>query len=238
MINFAAPTFAGLWMFAYLLGAIPVSYLFGRIIGGVDLRNRGSGNVGGSNLASQLGRRWFPVIIAIDLARGAVPVLVGQFVLGLGDYAWLLVITPLFTLLGNAWSPFLRFTGGRSVGVWAGGLLGISPSLLLAGLVAYLGTWLATRRSAESLLAIMVLLPFVCLAWSDAWVLSGSPQQLAAYAAAGVMIILVKRLVSNGGPLPPDLPLGSVMVNRLVRDRDIADRKQWLSRVGDQRGDF
>ena len=226
--------FVALWAAAYLIGAIPFSYLLARILGGIDLRRHGSGNVGGSNLASQLGRRWFPVVIAVDFARGAGPALIGQFPLGLSEHPWLLIVTPLFTVLGNAWSPFLRFTGGRSVGVWAGGLVGISPSLFAAALLAYLGTWLATRRSAESLLAIMALLPLVCLAWPDLWVLVGTPQAFAAYAAAGAALILVKRLAANGGRLPTDLPRSTVLVNRLLRDRDIADRRQWLARTTDQ----
>ncbi len=226
------PLVIGLWASAYLIGAMPVSYLLGRALGGIDLRRHGSGNVGGSNLASQLGRRWLPVVVVIDLTRGAAPVLVGQYVFGLGEQPWLLTVTPLFTVLGNAWSPFLRFTGGRSVGVWAGGVVGISPSLFIAALVAYLGVWLASRRSAESLLAVMILLPLACLLWPGDWVLVGSPQQYSVYAAAGVGLILVKRLASNGGPMPRDIPRNSVLVNRLLRDRDIADREQWLARAG------
>ena len=231
-------TIIGLWVVAYLIGATPVSYLLGRAFGGVDLRRHGSGNVGGSNLASQLGKRWFPAIIAIDLTRGAAPILVGHHVLGLNEHPWLLMLTPLFTLAGNAWSPFLRFTGGRSVGVWAGGLTGISPPLFLAALLTYLCAWFATRRSAESLLAVMLLLPLVCLAWPEGWMLVVSPPQYAVYAAAGVALILLKRLVSNGGPMPADLPRRSVVFNRLLRDRDIADRRQWLSRVGDRPREF
>lgn len=232
------PLAIGLWALAYLIGATPVSYLLGRALGGIDLRRHGSGNVGGSNLASQLGRRWFPIVIVVDLTRGAGPVLIGQFVLGLGEQPWLLIVTPLFTVLGNAWSPFLRFTGGRSVGVWAGGLVGISPSLFAAALVTYLGAWLASRRSAESLLAMMILVPLACLVWPGDWVLVGSPQQYSVYAAAGAALILIKRLASNGGPMPTDLPRSSVLINRLLRDRDIADRQQWLSRVGDRTSDF
>ncbi len=236
-------TIIPLWAAAYLIGATPISYLLARAFGGIDLRRHGSGNVGGSNLASQLGKRWFPAIIAIDLTRGAAPILLGYYVLGhylpaLSEHPWLLMLTPLFTLAGNAWSPFLRFTGGRSVGVWAGGLTGISPPLFLAALLTYLLTWFATRRSAESLLAVMLLLPLVCLAWPGQLLLVGSPQQYAVYAAAGVALILLKRLLSNGGPLPADLPRRSVMLNRLLRDRDIADRRQWLSRVGDRPRDF
>ena len=228
----------GLWAVAYLIGAMPVSYLLGRAFGGIDLRRHGSGNVGGSNLASQLGKRWFPAIIAIDLTRGAAPILVGHHALGLNEHPWLLALTPLFTLAGNAWSPFLRFTGGRSVGVWAGGLTGISPALFLAALLTYSCAWFATRRSAESLLAVMLLVPLVCLAWPEGWMLVVLPPQYAVYAAAGVALILLKRLASNGGPLPADLPRRSVMLNRLLRDRDIADRQQWLSRVGDRPREF
>lgn len=230
--------FAALWAAAYLIGATPVSYLMGRAFGGLDLRRHGSGNVGGSNLASQLGRRWLPLVVAVDLIRGAAPVLFGQFVLGLGEYPWLLVATPLFTLLGNAWSPFLRFSGGRSVGVWAGGLVGISPSLFVAALITYLCAWLASKRSAESLLVVMCVLPFVCLVWPQAWLLVGSSWQFAAYTALGAMLILSKRLVSNGGPMPDDLPRRAVMINRFLRDRDIADRQQWLTRAPDRTTDL
>lgn len=238
MLDHTLLLFLGLWAAAYLIGATPVSYLLGRTLGGIDLRRHGSGNVGGSNLASQLGRRWLPLVAVIDFARGAGPVLIGQFALGLGEHPWLLVLTPLFTLLGNAWSPFLRFSGGRSVGVWAGGVMGISPSLFLAALAAYLCGWLASRRSAESLFVIMILLPLVCLAWPDAWVLIASPNQFAIYAAAGAVLMLTKRLASNGGPMPADLPRRAVMINRFLRDRDVADRQQWLARAPDRTTDF
>ncbi len=228
----------GLWVCAYLVGAVPVSYLLGRFLGRVDLRRRGSGNVGGSNLASQLGRRWLPFVVAVDFIRGAGPILVGQFVLDMGDHAWLLIATPLFTVLGNAWSPFLKFAGGRSVGVWSGGIVGISPSLFLAALAAYLCAWLSSRRSAESLLLIMCLLPLACLFWPSSWLLVGSPAQFASFAAIGAMLILIKRLVSNGGPLPSDASRSSVLFNRLLRDRDIADRQRWLARAPDRSSDF
>ncbi len=238
MLDQTLPIVVCLWAVAYLIGATPVSYLLGRYVGGVDLRRRGSGNVGGSNLASQLGRRWMPVIIAVDFARGAGPATVGWWLVGLGDWPWLLAITPLFTLAGNAWSPFLRFAGGRSVGVWAGGILGFSPTLMLVAVAAYLLTWMVSRRSPESLLVIMALLPPVCLAWPDGLMVGISPSQLAAYAAIGSALILAKRVASNGGPWPAGCSRGSVLLNRLFRDRDIADRQQWLSRVSDRAPEF
>ena len=221
----------GLWAGAYLVGAAPVTWLLARAVAGVDLRRQGSGNVGGSNAARQLGKGWLPVVAAGDFVRGAGPALAGQYALGLGENGWLLALTPLFTIAGNCWSPLLRFAGGRSVGVWAGGILAMSPLLFGAALLAYLGGWLATRRSAEWLLAMMALLPPVSAAWPAGWMLVGTPGQLAGYTAAGGAIILVKRLVSNGEPLTEGAPRSRVLLNRLFRDRDIADREGWVSRM-------
>lgn len=291
-----ALTAVALWALAYLVGALPVSYLLARIVGGIDLRRHGSGNLGGSNLAAQLGRRWLPVVVAVDFVRGAGPILLGHYALGLGGhtwgghswdgyawggYPWVLAVTPLFSIAGNCWSPFLGFTGGRSVGIWAGGILAMSPLLFLTGLAAYLAGWLLTRRSAECLLGMMVILPlaaallptpavlpnsfltgsflpgsflpgallsdpflpgylmpdsflsdtFLSSPFLMASFLTGGAAPLAVFIAAGGALILLKRLTSNGEPLPKHLPRSSVILNRLLRDRDIADRQQWVSRT-------
>ena len=226
----AANLFA-LWVAAYLIGAAPVSYLLARTVGGIDLRQHGSGNVGASNVASQLGKPWWLVVAVIDFSRGAVPLLLGHHVFGLGGAAWLLMLAPLFTILGNNWSPFLRFAGGRSVGIWAGGIIGFAPLFFVAALLFYLLGWRATRRSAEWLLVVMVTLPALALAWPERFLLAGGTEQMALFTGAGALLILVKRLLSNGAP-PADLPRGSVLLNRLLRDRDIADREEWLARAG------
>lgn len=232
-----AATLIGLWLVAYLIGALPVSYLLGRILGGIDLRQHGSGNVGASNFASQMGRKWWLPIAAIDMARGAGPILVAQYVLGLSHLGWWLMPIPLFTILGNGWSPFLRFTGGRSVGAWAGGILGMSPLFFAAGLALYVLGWRVTRRSAEWLLVVMITLPAIAMAWPERFLPVGGNEQLAAFSAAGAGLILVKRLASNGQPAPKDLSRSRVLLNRLLRDRDITDREEWLARTAEFRND-
>ena len=62
-------------------------------------------------------------------------------------------------------------------------------------------------------------------------VLLGGPAPLAVFIAAGSAVILLKRLTSNGEPLPAHRSRSSVLLNRLLRDRDIADRQQWVSRT-------
>lgn len=232
-----AATLVGLWAVAYFIGAVPFSYLLGRALGGIDLRRHGSGNVGASNLASQMGRKWWLPIAVIDMARGAGPILVGQYALGLSHMGWWLMLTPLFTILGNNWSPFLRFAGGRSVGAWAGGILGIAPLFFALGLAFYVLGWRLTRRSAEWMLVVMMALPVMAMAWPDRWLLVGGNEQLAVSAAAGAVLILMKRLASNGRPAPTNLSRSTVLFNRLLRDRDIADREEWLARTAEYRND-
>ncbi len=232
-----AATLIGLWAVAYLIGAVPMSYLLARALGGIDLRQHGSGNVGASNFASQMGKKWWLPIAIIDMGRGAGPILIGQYALGLGDTGWWLTLTPLFTILGNNWSPFLRFTGGRSVGAWAGGILGTSPPFFAVGLALYVLGWRVTRRSAEWMLAVMIALPVMAMAWPEPWLLVGGNEQLAVFAAAGAVLILAKRLASNGQPAPAGVPRSTVIFNRLLRDRDIADREEWLARTAEYRND-
>ena len=123
------------------------------------------------------------------------------------------------------------------MGAWAGGILGVSPVFFAAGLALYVLGWRVTRRSAEWLLVVMIALPALAMAWPERLLLVGGNEQLAVYSAAGAVLILLKRLASNGQPAPEDLSLSTVLLNRLLRDRDIADREEWLARTAEYRND-
>ena len=70
----------------YLAGSIPVGVLVARASGGPDPRTIGSGRTGGTNALRALGRKWAAVVVAGDLAKGAVPVLLTRLLTG-GDSA-------------------------------------------------------------------------------------------------------------------------------------------------------
>jgi glycerol-3-phosphate acyltransferase PlsY len=61
---------------SYLLGAVPTSYLAGRLGRGIDLREHGSRNLGATNLYRVLGWRYAVPVGLFDVAKGAIPVLV------------------------------------------------------------------------------------------------------------------------------------------------------------------
>lgn len=122
---------------AYLLGATPSSYLLARWMGGIDLREVGSRNLGATNLYRQLG--WKAAIPAglFDLAKGAVPVALAARV---GDApAWWPMIVGLGAVLGHVYSPFVGFKGGKGVATAAGVFLALSPASIGVAAIVWLG---------------------------------------------------------------------------------------------------
>jgi glycerol-3-phosphate acyltransferase PlsY len=121
--------FAALLVGAYLLGSVP----FGLLIAaahGIDLRKIGSGNIGATNLARALGRRWAYLCFLLDLAKGLLPTAAAGFWLGdvsgaAGLWAWLAV--GCAAVVGHIFPVYLRFKGGKGVATSFGVALGLWP---------------------------------------------------------------------------------------------------------------
>ena len=222
---------AGLYLYAYLVGSIPTAYLLAKLVKGIDVRAYGSGNVGGSNLAQQVGKRWLLPLLTFDvLVKGASPFLVGQHLLELGPDSKELLAAPLLTLAGNNWSVFLKFQGGRGIIVVVGALAVVSPWLLAIGLGIYLAGWAPTRNSPVWVLVSLAALPVV------AGVLAGAAElgiefAMVWFCAALLAMAVVKRLTANGFDPSSGLSAKKVLLNRLVFDRDVDRREDWVHRA-------
>lgn len=119
-------------LIAFLSGSIPFSVLVGRLAAGVDIRQYGDRNPGAANVLRATNWGWFAVASLLDYLKGATPVGVAWFWLGIGG--WEIVPIALAPLLGHAYSPWLRFRGGKAVaatfGVWTGLTVGAGPIML------------------------------------------------------------------------------------------------------------
>lgn len=170
----------------YLSGSIPVGVLVARASGGPDPRSIGSGRTGGTNALRALGRKWAAVVVAGDLAKGALPVLLTRVLTG-GD-STAEVIVAAAAVAGSVRSVFLRFAGGRGVGAGVGTMLVIQPlAVVLAAPVFFLAI-IATRYvSLGSLLGSAAMFPAMLLIWAVAsgWV---TPAYLI-WAAVGPVLI-------------------------------------------------
>lgn len=223
--------FAGLYVVAFLLGSFPTAYLLGRLARGIDIRQYGSGNLGGGNVLQHVGKKWFvPQLISDALIKGAGSIWLSVYVFGLDWNSPLLIGPPLLALAGNNWSPFMKFQGGRGLGVAAGTLLAFSPAVLAVALVIYFGGYLLTKEAGVWALITLLSLPVMAFFFPDA--LKMMDGGMFAWFCMGVLsVVIAKRLTSNWAPLPGDLPKRKVIVNRLFRDRDVDDRDQWVERI-------
>ncbi|HMA35470.1 MAG TPA: glycerol-3-phosphate acyltransferase, partial [Chloroflexia bacterium] len=118
----------GLLVGAYLLGAVPTSYLLGRWVLGIDLSQEGSGNLGASNLARRspaLGG----VALLLDAAKGWLPAAAG---LRLAPGAGLAAGLAFAAVVGHCWSIYrwrAPQKGGKGVATLCGALLALVPWL-------------------------------------------------------------------------------------------------------------
>ena len=222
---------AGLYLAAYLLGAVPTAYLLGKLAKGIDIRHYGSGNVGGGNVIRHVGRKWFvPQMISDTLVKGAGTIWFSVYVVGVDSHSPWVIGPPLLVLAGNNWSPFLKLQGGRGLGVAAGTLLAFSPAILAIALLTYFGGYLLSREAGIWALVTLISLPVLALVIPSGFKMADGTT-LAWFCLGILALVILKRLSSNWGPLPRDLPRGKVFVNRLFRDRDVDDRNEWVQRV-------
>jgi len=145
-----------LWILAaYLLGAIPTSYLAGKVGRGIDLREHGSKNLGATNVYRILGWKYAIPVALFDIAKGAIPVLFFSRWAGAAEHPWLPVVLGGAAVLGHMFSPYVSFKGGKGVATAAGMFLALAPvGVLLAILVWGICLWLTGYVSLSSIIAV------------------------------------------------------------------------------------
>jgi acyl phosphate:glycerol-3-phosphate acyltransferase len=122
---------------AYLAGAIPTSFIAGRLVRGIDLRQHGSGNLGATNAFRVLGWRAATPIFVIDIAKGFVPAFYFPALDGAAAPGWALAYGAA-AIIGHVFSIYVGFRGGKGVATGAGVFLALAPVAVLVGL----GIWI------------------------------------------------------------------------------------------------
>lgn len=161
------------WLFAsYLLGAIPNSYLAGKLLRGIDLREHGSGNLGATNSFRVLGPRVGAWVMILDMAKGFVPAAFFARWDGSTSWAWALAYGGL-AIVGHVFPVYMRFKGGKGVATATGVFLALSPvAVSIAAVVWLVVLRLGRMVSLASIIAATVLVVALILTESRPEVLS------------------------------------------------------------------
>ncbi|HWA16603.1 MAG TPA: glycerol-3-phosphate 1-O-acyltransferase PlsY, partial [Gemmatimonadales bacterium] len=143
---------------SYFVGSIPTSYLVGRWARGIDLREHGSRNLGATNVYRTLGWKFAIPVGLVDVAKGAVPVLLfGPRAPGVPYFP---IWCGIAAVLGHVFSVFVRFKGGKGVATAAGMVIALAPLAFPVVLVIWgLVVWGTGYVSLGSITAALVF-PF------------------------------------------------------------------------------
>jgi glycerol-3-phosphate acyltransferase PlsY len=129
---------------AYLIGGIPFGYLLVRMRTGQDVRSKGSGNIGATNVLRTTGRAAAVATLVLDIGKGCLAVwLAGKLT---NHSAAAMSLAALAVMAGHAYPVFLKFRGGKAVASFIGAFLVLTPVPLLASLALFVIVVAATRH--------------------------------------------------------------------------------------------
>jgi len=142
---------------AYILGSIPTSYIMGKLIKGIDIRDFGSGNVGATNALRILGTKIGVFTLIIDIGKGFLAVNIARIIIP-EPTDLIIITTGLFAIIGHIFTIFLKFKGGKGVATSAGVFIALVPvPITIALLVFIITVWLSKFVSLGSILAALTL---------------------------------------------------------------------------------
>jgi len=172
---------------AYLIGAIPIGFLIARAFGIGDIRRHGSGTIGATNVLRTGGKTPGILTLVGDVVKGVLAVVVGGAIAANGPVGS--AVAAVAAVVGNCWSVFLGFRGGKGVATGLGTMLRLVPLAVLPSAVVFLAVVATTRFVSLGSLLGAVGVPIVAL-------VLGYPRP-SVVAAAIVALIIVARHHQN-----------------------------------------
>lgn len=154
---------------SYLIGSIPTSIIAGKLLRGIDIRDYGSGNAGGTNAFRVLGWKTGLMVTILDIVKGAIAaisVVVFFEAHPLGPMPdinpiALRLIAGLSAVFGHVFTVFAGFKGGKGVSTAAGMMFGIAPVTTLFVLGVFLLAVLASRYVSVASMLAAVAFPLI-----------------------------------------------------------------------------
>jgi glycerol-3-phosphate acyltransferase PlsY len=176
---------------AYVAGSIPFGKIIARYVARIDITKCGSGNIGATNVARELGMKWGIITLILDLLKGFVPVVLFSHSFSQAGpfYEAALAGIGICALLGHMFPVFLGFRGGKGVATALGVYLAISPLSCLCSLVVFIIIVMIWNYiSLGSMLSAAVIPLFL--------ILFGKPQPLIIGSLIMALLICYKHKVN------------------------------------------
>lgn len=167
----------------YLLGSIPSGLIIGRTFWNVDLRERGSKNIGATNAYRTLGKSAGALIFAADLAKGILAVWLGQYLAGTPAA---MMIGGMFAIIGHNWSILLKFSGGKGVATGLGVISMLMPQVTLTVFLIWIAIVYFTKYVSLGSVTAAALVPILAYLYA-------APAEYAAFGALAAVFVIYRH---------------------------------------------
>ena len=179
---------------SYLAGSIPTSIICSKLFKGIDIRDYGSGNAGGTNAMRVLGWKIGSLVMLIDIGKGIFATLViSQIRIDPVNLSpnLIQIIAGMSAILGHIWTIFAGFKGGKGVGTAAGMLFALYPIAGVVCVAIFATVLLTTRYVSLSSMSAAVAFPVVVLLFKNWRGYSGELIYFAVFIA--ILIVFTHR---------------------------------------------
>lgn len=158
---------------SYLVGSIPVSIILTKMKKGVDIRNFGSGNAGGTNVSRVLGKKYGVLVILLDAMKGVIAVVfISRLYFGsfpfpnttpFDDFTLVQIIAGITAVIGHIWTIFAGFKGGKGIATGLGVLISIVTLDLLMALGVFLVVMYISKYISLASISAAVSVPLIMI---------------------------------------------------------------------------
>jgi len=152
---------------AYLLGSIPFGYLLVRVFRKQDIRTKGSGNIGATNVLRSGAKALGLATLLLDLLKGLAAVLVARY-LANGNYD-VAVAAAVAAVLGHVFPVWLGFRGGKGVATALGVFLALTWPSAVGGLLVFIVVFALSRYVSLASIVAAIALPILAFYFVRPW---------------------------------------------------------------------
>jgi glycerol-3-phosphate acyltransferase PlsY len=196
---------------SYLVGSIPTSIIVARISRGIDIRQFGSGNAGGTNVIRVLGWKLGVFVIVIDMAKGLFSTMViSRMMFGsipfdnatpFDDFTVVQIIAGCAAILGHVWTLFAGFRGGKGIATAGGMLIGIAPVEVAVSFGVFLIVFLLSHYVSLGSLSAAVAFPLTMFTRENIFLVDIQGYRTLIYFGVAISLLIIYTHRSNIGRL-------------------------------------
>lgn len=179
-------TLAFVLIVSYILGSIPNGLIFVRAIWHIDLRERGSQNIGATNAWRVVGKPAGILVFILDFLKGALSVYLAEMLIDPPEKFMAMALAGIVAILGHSVSMFMKFRGGKGVATGLGVIAMLMPKVTLIVFLTWLVIVLITRYVSLGSIVAATLTPI--LAW-----FFDSPIEFVIFGLVAAILIVVRH---------------------------------------------